>query len=82
MNVDRCSTKPTLLKKLRVKPEVPLVILNLPANCKVLFEDGKYKTSKARTGVIEQLIFFATHSAMLEDKFVPIGAHFACDRRN
>lgn len=61
-----------LLKKLRVKPETPLVILNLPADCRQLFDDGEYRTSVPRTGAIDQLIFFAKDSATLRDKFVPL----------
>lgn len=68
-----------LLKKLRVKPAVPLLILNLPSNCKSLFSDGEYKTTRPRSGTIDQLIFFAKDAATLEDTFVPLVAQLSDD---
>jgi len=73
------SGPPMLLQKLRVKPDVPLVILNLPPDCKSLFDDREYKTSKPRTGAIEQLIFFAKDAATLEDQFVPLVPQLVSD---
>lgn len=61
-----------LLKKLRVKPDVPLVILGLPKDCAPLFADGEYKTTAPRTGTIDQLIFFAKDAATVREKFVPL----------
>ena len=68
-----------LLKKLRVKPEQPLFILDMPANCRSLFDGGEYKTSRPRSGVIEQLIFFAKDAGALREKFVPLVAQLSAD---
>ncbi|MEO7997105.1 MAG: YdeI/OmpD-associated family protein [Gemmatimonadaceae bacterium] len=68
-----------LLKKLRVKPELPLVIIGLPKNCAALFDDGEYKTAAPRSGNIEQLIFFAKDAETLREKFVPLVTRLSPD---
>lgn len=68
-----------LLKKLRVKHELPLVILGLPKNCAALFADSEYKTTAPRTGTIEQLIFFAKDAETLREKFVPLVSRLSAD---
>lgn len=68
-----------LLKKLRVRPDLPLVILGLPKNCAPLFANGDYKTTAPRSGEIEQLIVFAKDAATLRDKFVPLVKRLSAD---
>ena len=68
-----------LLKKLRVQPGAPLVILGLPKDCVPLFEDGEYKTTAPRTGALDQLIFFAKDAAAIREKFVPLVARLSDD---
>ncbi|MGV3709760.1 MAG: YdeI/OmpD-associated family protein [Gemmatimonas sp.] len=61
-----------LIKKLRIKAEHPLLILNMPADCAALFADTEYRTTKPRSGTIEQLVLFAKTEAMLEEKMLPL----------
>lgn len=68
-----------LSKKLRVKSELPLVVIGLPKDCADLFADAEYKTTAPRTGAIEQLIFFAKDAATLRDKFVPLVDRLSAD---
>lgn len=61
-----------LVKKLRIKPETPVVVLNMPVNCAYLFDSHGITTTKPRTEKIAQLVFFAKDAASLASKFVPL----------
>lgn len=62
-----------------MKPDVPLVILHLPADCTALFGDAEYRTTRPRSGKIAQLIFFARNAAAIRDQFVPLVNQLASD---
>jgi hypothetical protein len=68
-----------LLKKLRIKTEQPLIILNMPADCASLFGDAEYRTTKPRSGTIDQLVLFAKTAATLSDKMLPLVPMLSAD---
>lgn len=53
-----------LLTKLRIKKDVPLVLLNCPANCLYLFEEAII-TERTPAGQLSQVVVFALDSAVL-----------------
>lgn len=68
-----------LLKKLRVKEELPVYIINAPAECLPLFEGLQIKTSLPGKAPAAQLILFAESSQVLNTYIYRLEGKLAAD---
>ncbi len=64
-----------LLKKLRIDTGQPLYLINLPGDCRYLFEEVDIKEKLSGKKPVSQLILFATDSTVLA-RYLPIIADY------
>ena len=67
----------SLLKKLRLKTEEPVYIINAPAECLSLFEDMQVKTKLPAKVSAAQLILFAEDSQVLNSSIAKLDGKLA-----
>lgn len=64
-----------LLKKLRIDTSLPLWAINLPGDCKILFEELEVKQKLSGKTPVSQLILFAEDSGILA-RWIPLLAEY------